>query len=60
MGFLIFLTLPFTFYYNFAKPRINRVKRLYMMQFYDKMGFFSKELGVKTKYVSPKDLEDSL
>jgi len=34
--------LPFTIYYNFVRPKVNRIKRLYLMQFYNKMNFFSK------------------
>ena len=59
-GILLTLALPMTLYINFIKPRFDRVKRLYYMQFYNKMGFFSRELGVKTKEVSQKDLEDSV
>lgn len=30
------------------------------MQFYNKMGFFSRELGIKTKPIAHKDLENTL
>ena len=59
-GIILCLALPLTLYANFVKPRLERVKRMYYMQFYNKMGFFSRELGVKTKDVSQKDLEDSV
>ena len=60
LGFLITLFLPLNMYYHWVRPNINRVKRMYFMQFYNKMGFFSKELGVKTKSISIKDLKNSL
>jgi len=60
MGIIITLALPITLYMNFLRPRLDRVKRMYYMQFYNKMGFFSKELGIKTKEVSQKDLEKEL
>jgi hypothetical protein len=60
LGICITLFIPFSFYYHVLRPKINRVKRLYTMQFYNKMGFFSRELGVKTKSLSQKDLENTL
>ena len=57
---MITLCLPLTLYYHGIRPRLERVKRLYLMQFYNKMGFFKSELGVKTKPISLKDLKNSL
>jgi len=39
-------------YNHHVIPRLKRAKRIYLMQFYNKMGFFSKEFGIKTKPVS--------
>lgn len=55
-GMLIFLSLPITLYFNLIRPLLDRVRRQYFLQFYNKMGFFNKELGVKTKNISRKDL----
>lgn len=60
IGMLIFMMVPFTIYFHMVKPKLDRVKRTYFMQFYNKMGFFNKELGVKTKPISQKDLEKNL
>jgi hypothetical protein len=56
LAMLIFMMVPITLYFNILKPRLDRVKRTYFLQFYNKMGFFNKELGVKTKPISQKDL----
>jgi hypothetical protein len=56
LAMLIFMMVPVTLYFNMLKPRLNRVKRQYFLQFYNKMGFFNRELGVKTKPISQKDL----
>lgn len=42
LGVGLTLMLPFSLYYHFLRPRIARAKRLYIMQFYNKMGFLSK------------------
>ena len=56
----ICLAFPYIFYNQYLSPKIKRAKRVYLMQFYNKMGFFSKELGVKTKPISTKDLKKFL
>lgn len=60
VGMLICMMVPFTTYFHIVKPKLERVKRTYFMQYYNKMGFFNKELGVKTKPISQKDLEKNL
>jgi hypothetical protein len=60
LGVMLCMLAPYSLYYHQLRPRLLRVKRLYIMQFYNKMGFFSRELGVRTKVVSQKDLENSL
>lgn len=60
MGMLICLMLPISFYFNFLRPKLNHIRRQYFLQFYNKMGFFHKELGAKTKNISQKDLEKNL
>jgi hypothetical protein len=60
VGMLIFMMVPLTVYFYMIKPRLERVKRTYFLQFYNKMGFFNKELGVKTKPISQRDLEKNL
>jgi hypothetical protein len=60
LGMLIFMMVPITAYFNILKPKLDRVRRLYFLQFYNKMGFFNRELGVKTKPLSHKDLQDKL
>ena len=57
---MLTMILPISIYYHMIRPKTDRIKRMYTMQFYNKMGFFSRELGVKTKPVSQKDLENSL
>lgn len=56
MGMLICAFVPLSIYSSLIKPKLNRVRREYFLQFYNKMGFFNKELGVKTKPTSHKDL----
>lgn len=42
LGMLIFMMVPVTIYFNMLKPGLDRVKRQYFLQFYNKMGFFNK------------------
>ena len=60
MGVIICLFFPISLYFTAIKPRLDHVKRQYFLQFYNKMGFFNRELGIKTKKLSQKDLGDSL
>ena len=34
--------LPLSLYYHMVRPKMQRIKRLYTMQFYNKMGFFAR------------------